>query len=709
MKSKSFLFIILVFAGISLKAENVTVKQAEKVAMNFYFERHNMFQGEIPREMISIQSVHTEKDAQQTYYYVFHFNPAGFVIVPADDCLVPVLGYSFEHNYVSENQPPNVQWWFQQYADQVKFARENLLQPEAEVTRLWQHYLAGDFAPPAKGVSGKAVEPLLTTTWHQNWPYNYYSPPDPAGPGGHALAGCVATAYSQLLYYWRYPLHGSGYHCYTPTSNPQYGEQCADFENTWYRWNEMCDAPGGVNTAIAELLYHVGVAVEMNFGPSASGAAGYPEQMEPWFNLSTDYDSLRRAYYTDEEWVNIIVDQLNQKYPIGYTGFTSNMSTGHMWVCDGYQDSTYFHMNWGWGGSSNGYYTLNNLQGFNTFQYIGINFYPDMINYVYPNYAAGADTLNAFEGSIEDGSGPIHNYLNDTYASWLIDPQTEYDSVSNIIIMVKRLEIFEDGDVLNIYDGEDNTAPLLAALSGNTLPGNITSTGNKLFIEFITDSENTADGFYLNYKITLPVWCSGMTSLTTPAAVFDDGSGTFYYYNGTMCQWFIDPGTAEPLTLHFNYFETEENHDLLKIYDYTTQALLAELSGVYEIPPEPVTSPGGKFYLVFSTNNNIRAKGWEAWYDITSRISDPEAGLGLHIYPNPSEAGFTVSFQLENEQQVIIEMHDLTGRKLNVFTNEIFARGPQRVSLNADHLPPGLYFLRLHTGERTVTQKIIKY
>jgi hypothetical protein len=122
-----------------------------------------------------------------------------------------------------------------------------------------------------------------------------------------------------------------------------------------------------------------------------------------------------------------------------------------------------------------------------------------------------------------------------------------------------------------------------------------------------------------------------------------------------------------------------------------------------------VTSPGGKFYLVFSTNNNIRAKGWEAWYDITSRISDPEAGLGLHIYPNPSEAGFTVSFQLENEQQVIIEMHDLTGRKLNVFTNEIFARGPQRVSLNADHLPPGLYFLHLHTGERTVTQKIIKY
>jgi hypothetical protein len=75
--------------GLCLKmmAGNVSMKQAEKVAMNFYFERHNMFQGEITLDQIAIQSVHTEKDAQQTYYYVFHFNPAGFVIVPADDCL----------------------------------------------------------------------------------------------------------------------------------------------------------------------------------------------------------------------------------------------------------------------------------------------------------------------------------------------------------------------------------------------------------------------------------------------------------------------------------------------------------------------------------------------------------------------------------------------------------------------------------------------
>ncbi len=80
--------------------------------------------------------------------------------------------------------------------------------------------------------------------------------------------------------------------------------------------------------------------------------------------------------------------------------------------------------------------------------------------------------------------------------------------------MVKRLDLFNDGDKLYIYDGEDNTAPLLAELGGNTIPEDIESTGNKVFVEFITDGSNTAPGFYLNYKTNRPVWCSGMTQLT---------------------------------------------------------------------------------------------------------------------------------------------------------------------------------------------------
>jgi hypothetical protein len=175
--------------------------------------------------------------------------------------------------------------------------------------------------------------------------------------------------------------------------------------------------------------------------------------------------------------------------------------------------------------------------------------------------------------------------------------------------------------VLNIYDGEDNTAPLLAALNGNTLPGNITSTGNKVFVEFITGDENTAAGFYLNYKTTRPLWCSGITNLTVPSATFDDGSGSFYYSNDILCRWIINPGTNQPLTLNFNYFDTEEDNDVVRIYDYVgSGVLIATLSGFYEDPPEPVTASSGKMMVVFMTNKAVQGQGWEVWYDITSGI-----------------------------------------------------------------------------------------
>jgi hypothetical protein len=702
------IFMLLAF-GLKMMAGNVSMKQAEKVAINFYFERHNMFQGEIPREMISIHSVHTEKDVQQTYYYVFHFNPAGFVIVPADDCLVPVLGYSFEHNYVAENQPPNVQWWFQQYKDRVRFARKNALHPELKIMEQWEHYLADDFRYLPEKSGSREVAPLLTTLWDQGWPYNYYCPPG-------TPAGCQSTAMGQILFYWRWPDHGQGYTEYIPASNPQYGLQVADYENTFYRFNEMVDSPVTPNTAIAELIYHVAVNFHTDFIPGFSQADSmFVLNHQAAVDSTSFHFKLLPAvvHYRDsmpvENWKNLMLEMLDASAPIFYTGYDNYPLTGHHWVCDGYQDEDYFHFNLGWGGSSNGYYTIDNLpSGLNFNHFMTSYLIPDTIGFTYPLYCSGADTIVALEGSIEDGSGPIHNYLNNTYASWLIDPQTEYDSVTNIIITVKRLDLFEDGDRLYIYDGEDNTAPLLAELSGSSIPGNITSTGNKMLVEFITDAENTAAGFYLNYKTTQPVWCSYMTTLTAQEATFGDGSGNFYYYNNTSCKWFINPGNTEPLTLHFNYFQTEENHDVLKIYDLTTQALLAELSGVYEIPPNPVTSPGGKFYLVFSTNDNTPANGWEAWYSINTSVEEPTEEPVFSIFPNPANEQLNIEFNLPQTSTVSIQIFNTMGAMAAELHNGQLHAGQQRLEWDAGHLPKGLYFCRVQAGQETFTQKIIK-
>jgi len=702
MKTKILLFVISFVFSFNLFAGNVTLQQAKKVALNFYFEKYNLFEGQVLYDQLAIQSVHIETDGIQNFYYIFHVNKGGFVIVSAEDCLSPVLGYSFNHEFVSENQPPNVQWWIQQYEGQVGYARKNKINPEKDIAGQWAYYLNDDFGSIKAGTNSKAIEPLLTTLWDQGWPYNCMCP---SGTGGQAITGCVATGYAQCLYYWRFPLHGSGFHSY---NHPVYGELSADFENTWYRWDEMCDAPQTNNTAIGELMFHLGVALEMNYGVNSSGAYGYPDQIEPYFNISLDYDSVRRDLYTDPEWRSMIIEQLDQAYPVPYIGFTSNMSSGHFWVCDGYQDTTYYHMNWGWGGSSNGYYTLDNLQGFTTSQFIGVNFYPDTINYTYPNYETGADTLVMFEGSITDGSGPIHNYLNNTQASWVIDPQTEEDSVTNITITMKRFDLYNDGDRLSIYDGGDNSTPLLAELTGNSIPDPIVSTGNKVFIEFITDGQNTAPGFYLNFFCEQPEWCSGMTQLTAPSTTFEDGSGSFYYYNSTTCTWIIDPGITDPLTLHFNCFDTEEDNDIFKIYDGVSQELIAEISGFYEEPPDPVTSPSGKMFLAFLSNNSVQADGWEAWYDINTGLSENTRDFNFQIIPNPVTSDVQISFNLQSEEKVTIQVFDIVGQKLEYLMKKTLTPGHHSIHGNLGHLHEGIYFFRLKAGNKVVTKKIIK-
>ena len=713
MKTKISLFVISIIFSFNLFAGNGTLQQAKKVALNFYFEKYNQFEGQVLYDQLSIRSIHVESDGILNFYYVFQVNNIGFIIVSADDCLAPVLGYSFKHNFVSDNQPANVRWWFQQYEEQIKYVREKQHEPEKRISDKWTHYLNENFDSIMIAPSSKEVEPLLTTLWDLDFPYNYYCPEDPAGSGNRTPAGCVAVAVAQIAYYWRWPDHGQGYNSYIPASHPEYGVQYADFENTWYRFDEMADSLTTVNKAVAEYIYHFAVNFRMDFDPDGSRPDSIfllPGRDSTAYHFKTfPYTSLYRDSMPDDQWKAILVSMLDEVCPIFYRGLYENPpGGGHAFVCDGYQDEDYFHFNHGVGGLYNGYYTIDNIIGLNYNQFISSTICPDTLQFNYPIYATEIDTLHTLEGSITDGSGPIHNYLNNTQASWLIDPQNEYDSVTNIVIMVKRLDMFNDGDRLYIYDGNNNTAPLLAELGGTTIPDDIESTGNKVFAEFITDGANTASGFYLNYKTNRPVWCSGMTQLTDSTAIFDDGSGSFFYNNTTTCTWIIDPGITDSLTLFFNYFDTEEDNDVLKIYDGVSQELIAEISGYYEDAPEPVTSPSGKMMLAFLTNNSVRRQGWEAWYDLNTGLQENTLDFDFLIIPNPVTSDVKISFNLQFEEQVTIQVFDIVGQKLEYLVNETFTPGQHSISHNLSHLPDGIYFCRLQVGDGIVIKKIIK-
>jgi len=699
---------LLIFLGLlnCTIAQEITNQMAATVARNFLYEKVCQHVEPVAYSEIGIAESMPWQDGNKTLLYIFNMKPSGFVIVAGNRAMTPVLGYNSTGAYQDKNQPPNVSYWIGHYADQVKFVGETQLPPSDAVAANWEKYLADDFQYRDIGPLETIVGPLLTSEWNQNWPYNYYCPEDPLGPGGHTWAGCMATAQVQIAYYWRWPDHGRGYCSYIPEIHPEYGVQSADFENTWYAWERMVDEPATVNLAIAELTYHSAVNMHMDFTPTGSAgnspydSSAYRFRLAPY---SWHYkDSMPLAQFT-----GLLRQMLDDGCPIWYRG--GPYFEPHLSVCDGYQDTTWFHFNLGWGGASNGWYSLDDIFGYTFDQFMTSHLYPDTLNFNYPPYASGADTMIALEGSITDGSGPIHDYLNNTYCTWLIDPQTDEDSIQFIKLDVRRFSTSGPGDHLVVYDGGNTTSPVLADLSGDTLPPLLVSSGNRVLVEFTSDASRTGPGFLLDYLAIEPVYCQGMISVSDSGCHILDGSGRFNYHNSASCKWRLEPeGCDSSLTLHFNWFDTEPEHDVLEIYDFETQNLLATYSGYYAEPPPPVTASSGKMFLIFKTNNTITAQGWEAWYGDVTGIREENPIHHMAIIPNPVRETAKVEYTLNSTANVHLEIINLFGETIWQQATGRQYPGRHSLDLETGNLASGIYFVRLQVGNDCVTRKVVK-
>ena len=307
--------------------------------------------------------------------YIFNVGDHGFVIIAGNTVLPPVLGYSTNEPFPSlDNAPDNFTSWIGHYSEMIDFAMENGIQPEAKIQQQWDNAYRGLF--PAKGT--KSVEPLVTTQWNQDCYYNEYCPEAPGygwwgGPCGHVYAGCVACAMAQVMKYWNYPETGTGSHSYVHST---YGEQSANFGATTYQWSEMPTEIYSHNDAVATLMYHCGVSVNMNYGPDGSSA------------MSKDVETALRSYfgycgakyrekskYEEDVWVAMLKAELDQSHPMYYSGSSSD--SGHAFVCDGYDTNDLFHFNFGWSGiGDDQYYSLYDVNSFNSQQAAVVNIVP---------------------------------------------------------------------------------------------------------------------------------------------------------------------------------------------------------------------------------------------------------------------------------------------------------------------------------------------
>jgi hypothetical protein len=371
-------------------------------------------------------------------YYVFdRGQDEGFVIVSGDDAtVVDVLGYTDKGSFDYQVLPPNMKEWLDGYAAEIEDIQSRERQSGHSVASV---------APKAPKTHPK-VEQLMTSTWSQGYPYNLTCPE--YFTLGRSVTGCVATAMAQILYYNReksvtetqaaMPAYD------TRTSHPTYGQLHVEGipAGSPIDWDNMKDSYSGSTTdlqklAVADLMHYCGVAVNMDYTNSSSGAyvSSAYEAFVKYFGYGS---STRYVYYasSNDEWDEIVYAELAERRPVYLAG--QNSDGGHAFVTDGYDGNLHYHINWGWGGTCDGYFYLTNLD---------------------PGNAQG---IGGTSGSYNEGREIIIGLEPENYG-------TKAMSFSDANIKKVCIDHFDaDGDGKLTYDEAAAVTDLGTAFKGNT-------------------------------------------------------------------------------------------------------------------------------------------------------------------------------------------------------------------------------------------------
>jgi hypothetical protein len=373
------LFILLSILGWTKPVDSET---AQKLAGNF-LASHSGRSGQSQRSIRSIapqsnQSLPRQVDLPHAFsitkgeypaFHVFESGTEGFVIIAGDDLAWPILGYSTENSFNPTHLSPDLEAWLKSYQEQISAAITAGITQKPEIAKQWEALSTNATA----SIHTQGVAALTSTIWSQTPYYNDLCPFD-STEQERTVTGCVATAMAQIMKYWEYPAAGKGSSRY---QHANYGVISADYGSTSYDWDNMPDSLSGSSsttqkTAIATLMYHCGVSIQMDYGVYVSGMSDVSNilnSFKSYFDYATTISFMKKDQTSDSLWFQGLKYQLDQQQPVLYLGFNTDGKDGHAWVCDGYDDFDRFHMNWGWDGYGNGYFALSALQPVEGYDY----------------------------------------------------------------------------------------------------------------------------------------------------------------------------------------------------------------------------------------------------------------------------------------------------------------------------------------------------
>ncbi len=349
-----------------LTAGPVESIKAQKVGVTF-FKSVSKKTSEAKLQFVTVEKdtnrLKSAKAIQNPFYYIIsNKDDSSFVIVSGYDNVMPILGYS-EKGYINpEGMPDNFNEWIQWRASEIQYAADNNLQASEEVKAKWDELLND-----LKNTGIIIVSPLTKTKWNQGKYFNELCPVDSGSTTKNykVWGGCGAIAMAQIMKYWNYPVSGKGSKSYST----KYGVLSANFANTTFQWSKMPNSLTTTNGTVDSLIYFCGIGVEMNYGPTSSlsylwngNSPSIKYALTNYFKYNTKtIKGVSRSSYLDNAWINLIKQELNNAKPVIYQGGDKTSTYSHFFICDGYDSNNYFHINWGWGGSADGYFTLNKL------------------------------------------------------------------------------------------------------------------------------------------------------------------------------------------------------------------------------------------------------------------------------------------------------------------------------------------------------------
>ena len=434
MKKHILTLLVLALTCCTLQARPVDQETAKRLGQSFV--KANF---EFTRQSSDLNLVYTAfSDRGEACYYIFNVGDTGFVILAADDNYRPIIGYSHRDTFNPDDMAPALAEYLEVVRQGVMKASLKTSAPVA-VSADWA--MLEQCGRLVSRHGGREDEYLVQTQWNQNYPYNYFCPEGEGGPGGHCYAGCVATAAAQLMKYWDHPLHGQGSHTYTPEDHPEYGPLTVNFGEATYDWDNMpvsisSSSPLEQIEAVAQLIYHVGVSVDMNYRPSSSGAVTGKlcQTMPAYFFYTDQMDNLYREDYTHEEYMNLLISAIDMSWPMVHRG------GGHAYVVDGYNDYDMVHINWGWSGSSDDWFNIDE-HGYTDGESVIYNYVPEEVYSATPDAPTDMSVVPENDGTLK------------ATVSWK-NPSITLTNVA--LTAIDQIVVARDGKV--VYT-EDNVTP----------------------------------------------------------------------------------------------------------------------------------------------------------------------------------------------------------------------------------------------------------